>query len=460
VAFRRIEADLTRRELAGGPAALVELFKGFGAHLTPLQRQSPAQPYLLTNLRLFDGKTLRMQTGCSLLIEGGIIRDIVTSGARPENASVVDCGGLSVIPGLVDCHWHATLVSIDQMTALTADPAFLHLKAAQEAQATLARGFTTVRDMGGPAFALKMAIDRNIVAGPRIFPSGAMISQTAGHGDFRMPGDLPRTLGAPGGYPAKVGVAAIADGAAEVLLRAREQLMRGASQIKIMAGGGVASAYDHLDAVQLTPEEMRAAVQAAEDWGTYVCAHIYTSPGIQRAVRAGVRSIEHAHLADDESVRMMAGEGAWWSIQPFLDDEDANVYPDAERREKQARVAQGTVKAFELADRHKVRMVFGTDILLSPGNSDRQGAHLAKLTRFMPPLAALHLATGAASELLAMSGPRFPYDGPVGVIEKGAKADILVVDGDPENSLDFLADPARSLKLIMKNGDVYKDMIS
>ena len=335
------------------------------------------------------------------------------AGQGPEDAERIDCGGRAVIPGLIDAHWHSTLVGVTQTQAMAADIGFIHLMAGREAGATLMRGFTTVRDTGGPAFGLQLAIDRGVLPGPRIFPSGAMISQTSGHGDFRLLNELPRVAGDLS-HSELAGVAAIADGRDEVLRRTREQLMKGASQIKIMAGGGVSSLYDPLDTMQYLEEEMRAAVEAAADWGTYVCAHVYTPGGIQRALRAGVKSIEHGQLADSETIAMMRDAGAWWSIQPFLADEDANPKSDPRQQAKQLEVAEGTVRAFEEGRDAGVRMAFGTDILMNPRGAASQGRQLAKLTRFMTPLEALHMATGAAGELLALSGDRAPYDGPLG----------------------------------------------
>ncbi|MBF9032338.1 amidohydrolase family protein [Rhodobacterales bacterium HKCCE3408] len=458
-AFARLEADLNRRSFLGGSAAVLGMFAGFGLAPRELRAQTPGRPKLLTNLRFFDGTTLSMQTGRDILVEGGIITALPAAGTGPEDADVIDCGGRAVTPGLIDCHWHATLVSVSQIVALTQDIAFVHLVAGQEAGATLMRGFTTVRDTGGPAFGLKMAIDRGVVTGPRIFPSGAMISQTSGHGDFRLLNSLPRMPGDPADYTERTGVAAIADGPDDVLRRTREQLMRGASQIKIMAGGGVSSLYDPLDTAQFLLEEMDVAVRAAADWGTYVCAHVYTPEGIQRSLRAGVKSIEHGQLADTETIRMMREEGAWWSIQPFLADEDANPRTDPIQRAKQLEVAEGTVRAFEEGRAEGVNMAFGTDILMNPGGSASQGRQLSKLTRFMSPLEALKMATGDAGELLALSGPRDPYLGRLGVIAEGAHADLLAWDGDPETDLDFLGDPASNLRLVMKGGRVFKEQL-
>ena len=458
-AYARIEADISRRQMLGGAAAVIGMFAGFGLAPTEVRAQTPGRPRLLRNLRYFDGVTLSMQEGRNILVMGNRIVGLPAADEIPEEAEVIDCRGRSVIPGLIDAHWHSTLVAVTQLAAMTQDVGFIHLMAGREAGATLMRGFTTVRDVGGPAFGLQMAIDRGVTAGPRIFPSGAMISQTSGHGDFRLLSELPRFPDTPPNAIERQGVALIADGADMVLRASREQLMKGASQIKIMAGGGVTSLYDPLDTTQYTEREMRAAVEAAEDWGTYVCAHVYTPGGIRRAVSAGVKSIEHGQLADEETVQIMAGEGVWWSLQPFLADEDSNPQTDPVRRAKQLEVAEGTVRAFELARSHDVSLAFGTDILFNPAGTASQGRQLAKFARYMSPLDALHTATGAAGQLLGLSGARAPYDGRLGVISEGALADLLVVDADPEQGLEWLDDPEGRINLIMKDGRVVKDTL-
>lgn len=455
-AMRRIEADISRRTMLGGMAAVVGMFAGFGLAPQELRAQPAGQPLLLTNLKLFDGNTLSLRQGQDILVEAGRITALPAAGQGPAEAQRIDCGGRTVIPGLIDSHWHTTLAAVSQIAAMTQDIGFVHLMAGKEAGDTLMRGFTTVRDVGGPAFGLQAAIDRGVVTGPRIFPAGAILSQTSGHGDFRFQNSLPMMPSDPADYATQQGVTALADGVPEVLRRTREQLMKGASQIKISAGGGIASPYDPLESLQFTEAEMRAAVDAATDWGTYVCAHVYTSAGIQRCIRAGVRSIEHGQLADEDTVRMMADTGTWWSIQPFLADEDSNTYTDPKAIAAQKAVAEGTVQAFEWADKHKVDWAFGTDILF--GGGEGQGRQLVKLARFMSPLSALHRATGAAGALLAMSGARAPYDGRLGVIAEGALADLLVIDGDPEASLDWLADTA-NLRLIMKGGRMFKNSL-
>ena len=328
--------------------------------------------------------------------------------------------------------------------------------AGREAQRTLLRGFTSVRDAGGPSFALKRAIDEGAIAGPRIYPAGAFITQTAGHGDFRMRHEVPRACGTLS-HGEVTGASTIADGVDQVLRAAREQLLLGASQLKVMAGGGIASPYDPIDVTQYTEAELRAAVEAAEDWGTYVMVHAYTPRAISRSIRAGVRCIEHGHLADDPTAQLMAETETWWSLQPFLDDEDAHVIPDPAGRAKQLQVTAGTDRSYQLARKHGVKVAWGSDILFDASLAARQGRQLVKMTRWYTPAEVLVSATSGNAELLALCGPRNPYPGRLGVVEPGALADLLLVDGDPIANIDLLADPDRSLLVIMKDGRIHKD---
>lgn len=417
--------------------------------------QKSEQPIVLTNMRLFDGEQERLQTGLSLRIEGNLITAVEGSGVDHGEAIIIDCHNHVVMPGLIDAHWHATLCAITEMQAMVADVALIHLIAAKEAENTLLRGFTTVRDAGGPSFALKQAIDSHVLHGPRIFPSGAMISQTSGHGDFRMRYEIPATPEQLS-HSERAGVTLLANGSAQVLQRVREQLLLGATQIKLMAGGGVTSLYDPIDSVQFTEKELKAGVQAAKDWGTYAMVHVYTPAGIRRAVECGVQSIEHGQLADEDTARLMSDAGVWWSLQPFLDDEDANQHADPSTQKKQQQVAQGTLYAYELAQRFGINTAWGTDILFTPKNLPRQGHMLAKMTRFYSPLTALKIATGENGKLLALSGNRNPYPAPIGVLKANSMADLLIVDGEPDKNLDFLTRTEESIKAIIKDGLVYK----
>jgi len=342
---------------------------------------------------------------------------------------------------------------------LTSEIGYLNLYAAASAEKQLMRGFTTVRDVGGPAFSLKKAIDEGLVKGPRIYPSGATISQTGGHGDFGGYTDVPRIPGQLS-YLERSGLTIIADGGDQVLMRTRELLRQGATQIKVMAGGGVSSSYDPLDVTQYTEEEIRAAVSAATAWNTYVTVHAYTPTAIQAAIKAGVKCIEHGQLADEETAKLMAEKGIWWSLQPFLDDEDAIPFPEGSAaRRKQLEMVQGTDKAYALAKKYKIKTAFGTDCLFDPKLAARQGAQLAKMVRWYTPFEVLRMATATNAELLALSGPRNPYPYKLGVIEEGAYADLILVNGNPIENIQLIADPDKNFLLIMKDGLVYKNTI-
>ena len=455
-------ADLSRRGfLAGMMAAIGSLgLPDLGKAQTAPVPAKATRPVLFTNIRLFDGVSPSLRQGVQVLVEGNKIKSVHTSNAdAPEGSQTIDCGGRTLMPGLIDAHWHAIFAPLPMQTLLTADIGYVYLAASAVAERTLMRGFTTVRDVGGPSFALKRAIDEGLVSGPRIFPSGALISQTGGHGDFRMRHEVPRT-GDTLTYSEEVGAAAIADGADQVLHRTREQLMLGASQIKLTGGGGVASLYDPLDSLQFRPEEIRAAVGAAADWGTYVTAHIYTSAGVRRYIEAGVRCIEHGQLVDEDTVRMIVDRDVWWCLQPFIASLDGNRYPGEAQRQKQRTVWEGTDTAYNLAIKHKAKVGWGTDILFAPVATANQGKTLAAMTRWYTPAQVLKTATSDNADLLALSGARNPYEGKLGTIEQGAFADMLVVDGDPTADLTLIADPQAKLKIIMKDGGVHKNTLT
>jgi imidazolonepropionase-like amidohydrolase len=254
---------------------------------------------------------------------------------------------------------------------------------------------------------------------------------------------------------------AIADGVDQVLLRAREQLRQGATQLKLMAGGGVASNYDPLDVTQYSEAEFKAAVSAAENWGTYVTVHAYTPDAMQKAVNAGVKCIDHGQLADEATAKLMAEKGTWWSLQPFLDDEDANAYPEGSaNRKKQIEMSSGTDNAYKLARKYNIKTAWGTDCLFDAKAAVKQGKKLAKLSRWYTPYEILKMATSTNAELLAMSGKRSPYqDGKLGEISEGAYADLIIVNGNPLENIKLVEDPENNFKLIMKDGRIYKNTL-
>ena len=456
--------QLTRRNFAK-LAGLAAFTTAVDTSKSSAQAPDPARNtvVLFENVRVFDGVSSQLSGPSNVLVRGNLIERVSTSPIpvdRRAETRIFAGDGRTLMPGLIDAHWHAFLVRLTLAEAIAGDIGFTNLVASVEATDTLMRGFTTVRDMGGPAFGLKRAIDLGIVAGPRIYPSGALITVTGGHGDLRQLSDLPRTIGGLLTRMERVGGSMVADGPDEVRLRTREQLMQGASQIKLTAGGGVASPFSPLDVSTFTAEELRAAVEAAENWGTYVAVHAYTPAAIQRAIAAGVKCIEHGHLMDEATARLMAERGVWLSTQPFLDDRDATPFPQgSQQRLKQLEVIRGTDNLYALAKKHKVKTAFGTDILFSKALAERQGAQLAKLVRWYTPAEILALATSANGELLRLSGARNPYPGRLGVVQEGALADLLLVDGDPIANIKLVEDPAKNFVVIMKDGKPYKNTL-
>jgi len=417
---------------------------------------------LFQNVRVFDGKSGTLSGPSNVLVRGNKIERISTAPIptdRSAKTQIIDGGGRTLMPGLIDVHWHAMLIRVTPAESF-GDVGYNNLVAGAEAEDTLMRGFTTVRDVGGPVFGLKHAIDNGTVVGPRIYPSGAVITVTSGHGDFRQLTDLPRTIGGTPTRGEQIGATAIADSPDEVRVRVREQLMQGASQIKLTAGGGVSSPFSPIDVSTFTEAELRAAVEAAENWGTYVTAHAFTPAAIQRAIAAGVRCIEHGFLMDEATAKLIVEKGVWLSPQPLPEELRQGFPVGSVQRAKADEVWPGIARIYELAKKYKIKTAWGTDVLFSQALAQQQGAILASLVRWYSPAEALAMATGTNAELLALSGKRNPYPGKLGVVEESALADLLLVDGDPIANINLVADPDKNFVVIMKDGKVYKNILS
>jgi len=427
-----------------------------------IRAQSPQPAALIfENVRIFDGTSDRLSAPSNVLVVGNVIKAIsATPIAPPPGTTVtrIPGGGRTLMPGLIDNHVHIFMSASSQAEMMDPKATFasLEAKAATEARLMLLRGFTAARDMGGPVFGIKKAIDQGRNIGPRIYPSGAMISQTSGHGDFRLPEDRSRRFGGKITAGELMGIGFIADGRDEVLTATRENLRAGASQIKVMAGGGAASAYDPLDVAQYTLDELKAAVEAADDWGTYVTVHAYTPKAVRRAVEAGVKCIEHGQLLDEPTMQVLGQKGVWLSLQA-LDEAPPTAAP--ETKAKKHTVVEGTDNAFKWAKKHNVKLAWGTDLMFLPAQMKNQNTDIVKLKAWMTSAEALRLVTHDNAQLLALSGPRNPYPGKLGVVEVDALADLLLVDGDPIANLALVADPAKNFVVIMKDGKVHKNSL-
>ncbi|WP_312922308.1 metal-dependent hydrolase family protein [Empedobacter brevis] len=415
---------------------------------------------LIENVRILDHQTKSLTSPMNVLVSGQKIQKISTSAISTNEPDVVKIngGGKTLMPGLIDVHVHMVFGSLTmaQMMSPEMSEELLMAKVGEASQKMLMRGFTSVRDAGGPIFPLKLAIDKGKVSGPRIWPSGATISQTAGHGDFRTPDERSRRFFGKPSRAELLGATFIADGRDEVLTATRENLRFGASQIKLMAGGGTSSAYDPIDVTQYTFDEMKAAVDAAEDWGTYVMVHAYTPRAVQRAVEAGVKSIEHGQMLDEETLKLLAQKNVWLSLQNLMDNND-NM--DAQRKEKRKPVLDGQDKVWPLAKKLGVKLAWGTDFLFEPELNDEQNSYILRLQKWFTNAEILKMITQDNGELLQLSGLRSPYPGKLGVIEEQALADLLLVDGNPLKDLSLIANPEKNFLVIIKDGQIYKNTI-
>lgn len=419
--------------------------------------QAAPPAVLFDDVRVFDGVGPTLTGPTRVLVRGNAIEAIGPEVAAPD-ARVIDGAGGTLMPGLIDVHVHMTFGALSMPELLGPDltPAAAEQAAAAEAERMLLRGFTSVRDMGGPVWGLKRGIDAGTYSGPRIWPSGPAISQTAGHGDMRLPHEPSRRFTGTVSRFEQFGAGFIADGRDEVLTATRENLRFGASQIKLMAGGGTSSDYDPLDVTQYTLDELRAAVAAAEDWNTYVAVHAYHPRSVRRAIEAGVKCIEHGQLLDEDTLRLMAERGVWLSLQNLMDDTPAMAQS---RRLKRAPLLAGQQAVWPMAKRLGVKLAWGTDFLFDPALNGEQNAYIVRLKPWFTPAEILKLVTHDNAQLLALSGPRSPYPGELGVVRPGALADLVLVRGDPVADIDLLADPAANFALIMKDGAIVKDAL-
>lgn len=413
-------------------------------------------PVLIRNARIFTGTSDQLLEGYDVLVAQGRIAQIAAGIDADAGWQVIDAQGRVMSPGFIDAHAHVMF----QMTfpeAFGSDEFYWAYKATAAAETYLMNGFTTIRDVGGNTFSLKKTIDAGVIAGPRIYPSGPMISQTSGHSDHRQDCHRCATILNEPSVPMKYHMVAVADGADSVLVAVREAFRRGASQIKICTTGGTGSYADPLDVTQFLPQEVQAAVAAARDWGTYVCTHAYHDEGIRRAVENGVRCVEHANLATETTLQMMKDEDIWLSPQVIVYTKHPLGFTDdqkAKHDEAYAGIDQMMRAARKIGFE---KIAFGSDIITDPDLLARVNDEFVLRTKWFTPFEVMRQATALSGELLAMSGRRDPYPGGLGVIEEGAHADLLLIDGNPLDDITIVTRPAETLHLIMKAGVIHKN---
>ena len=399
---------------------------------------------VLNNARVFDGASAELLEGVSVVVEGDRIREISARTPTFKDARSIDCGGRFLMPGLIDAHFHAytpsfDIVGIDRMPA-----ALLVSHATAILEGALQRGFTTVRDAAGGDIGLWMAIEAGLIQGPRFFFSGKAISQTGGHGDPR-PGTVTEPCSC-GRYTGSLSL--VADGADEMRRAVREELRKGARQIKIFVSGGVVSPTDPLWMPQFTEEEIRAAVYEAATRRTYVMAHCHTDDGARRCVEYGVRSIEHGTQINDETARFVAAGKAFvvptLSVVEVVRKHGRALGLPPLGIEKIKGCYEQMLTSIESCMRAGVKLGLGTD-LLGHEFHKLQGGELALRGEVGKPLDVLRSATSINAELLQMEGQ-------LGCIRPGAYADLLVVDGDPLADLGLFREPQANVPLVMKGG--------
>ena len=422
--------------------------------------QANAETLLIENVNVFDGESDELIAGVSVVLQGNRIDAIGKDLVVAMDAVVIDGGGRTLMPGLIDGHSHLSLVaSPHELEQMTWDD--IGSRMGVRATNTLMRGFTSVRDLGGPVMGLKKAIDDGTVPGPRIFPSGAIISQTSGHGDFREATDLHPFLDGGSSNLQRLGYFRIVDGPAQVLAAVRENLRNGATQVKLMGSGGVGSEFDPIDSVQFRPEEIQAATNALADWDTYAGSHLHNSAAIKRALENGVMSIDHASQMTDETMRLLKEKGAYMNPQYGW-----NVFVmkagflNEFQLEKAAIVLENIDENVRLIKKHDIEITFNVDAFGPYGLwAGLYAAEFTERQKYFSNFEILRQVTSVTAGLLEMSGKRNPYRGKLGLIREGALADILLVDGNPLEDVSILANPEENIQLIIKDGVIFKNTL-
>ena len=407
--------------------------------------------FLFRNLNLLDPRWSEARGGYEVLVEGDLIKEVSAKPIKASQAQVIDCGKRTLMPGLIDCHVHVFLVEVNIRNLENVPLTLLTARAADLMKGMIDRGFTTVRDTGGADWGIKTAVESGLIAGPRLFISGRAIGPTGGHSDSRRRTDQ----GAPCNCcNAMVYCMAVADGADEVRKLVREQMRQGADQIKIMCSGGVASPYDPLDSLQFSEAEIAAATDEAKNFGRYVLAHAYTPEAITRAVNNGVRTIEHGNLIDARSAKLLKSKGGYMIANLVtyfsMKERAAQFGMTKDMLDKNDIVLEGALRSLEICKAAGVKVGYGTDLLGAlQVDQSLEFIHRAKVLK---PIEIIRQATIVGAEILRQEGK-------LGIVEPGAFADLIVVDGNPLKKLELFLDQGAHLPAIMKGGKFHKNAL-
>jgi imidazolonepropionase-like amidohydrolase len=404
--------------------------------------------YLFKNFQMLDPEHDELRGGHELLVEGERVKEVSGRPIKAPDAAIIDCGGRTLMPGLIDSHVHVVLSEVSIPRLENVPLTLMTARAAVLMRGMLDRGFTSVRDTGGADWGLKEATDKWLLPGPRLFIAGKALGPTGGHSDGRRRTDHGTRCHCCDALHFAMG---LADGTAEVRKAVREEMRQGADQVKIMMSGGVASPYDPLDSLQFSVEEVAAAVEEAHAFGRYVCAHAYSAEAITRAARLGVRTIEHGNLIDDASAKLMAEKGMFLVANlvtyTAMKERAAKFGMTPESLEKNDIVLEGGLRSLEICKRHGVPVGYGSD-LLGELHWD-QSREFTLRSEVVAPIEIIRSATTIAARILRLEGK-------VGTLAPGAFADLLVVDGDPLQDLALLEDQGKHLSVIMKAGHFHK----
>lgn len=414
---------------------------------------------LIKNVNIFDGKNKKLAMGQDVLIEANLIKKIGKNLKANKDANIIDGGGRTLLPGLIDMHTHLMFRYGARVMRTDFDAQASGAAAMETLQLYMQMGYTTVRDVGGNSLGLAKNIAEGRLSGSRIYSSGGAISAISGHNDLAMFSEQPGE-----DVYSRRGDTNIITGPIEAREAVRKLLRGGASQIKIMVGGGVASDFDPLYADTMAEDEIRAIVDAAADFGTYACAHAYTDSSINRVLDAGGRCIEHGFLASKKTLKRMKKLGAVMSLQPYAAVE---IFKEPEKLagfnkeniRKAIQVRDGANNMLTLVSELGVETFAGAD-LWQEGIIDKAPDDMIVRKRWFKDVEILRQNTSYAAKWLAKSGTKNPYrEGPLGVIKEGAYADILLVEGNPVKDVSIMADWKNNLKVIMKDGKIYKNTL-